>query len=78
MLLLSMIPTVTKSHPRYDFAAYPRGVRSARRSKMILEGIDWIFKEVPGNRGHSNRNSNEQTKLYPTWQTIKVNIYLGE
>src|SRR5215467_2586168 len=47
-------------------------------SKTILEGGERIFKQVPGDRGHSNCNYNKQTKLYPAWETKKVDIHLGE
>src|SRR5215467_2511272 len=47
-------------------------------SKTILEGVEWVFKKVPGKCGHSNCNYNKQTKLYPAWETKKVDIHLGE
>ena len=43
-------------------------------SKTILEGVDWVFKEVPGNCGHSNCSSNKQAELQQSRQKKKVDV----
>ena len=41
-------------------------------SKMILQGVDWAFKEVPRQRGHSHCSSNKQPELQQSRQKKKI------
>src|SRR5437870_5549496 len=41
-------------------------------SKMILQGVDWAFQEVPRQRGHSHGSSNKQPELQQSRQKKKI------
>src|SRR6266480_1107017 len=52
-------------------------VWTARRtSKIVLERVDWVFKEVPRKRGDAKCHSNQQPELDRARQNKKIEIYL--